>query len=86
MIYSTLPKLRATNVVACKCHLDDSPKGRYDMLLGQDMLTELVLNLEFSEHVIEADYGPFIRSTTPMFDLTAYIFKDLNTEKITPEE
>ena len=85
MIYSTLPKLRATNVVACKCHLDDSPKGRYDMLLGQDMLTELVLNLEFSEHVIEADYGPFNGYTTPMVYLVKNIFKDLNARKTTPE-
>ena len=44
------------------------------------------MNLKFSEHVIEADDGPFNRSTTPMVDFGTYIFKDLNTGKITPEE
>ena len=61
-----LPALSATNFVTCKCHVDDSAKGRYDMILGQDILTELVLNLKFSEHIIEANYGPFKGSTTPI--------------------
>ena len=30
----TLPALSATNVVAWKCHVDDSAKVRYDMILG----------------------------------------------------
>ena len=40
-------------------HVDDSAKGRYDIIVGEDLLTELGLNLIFSEHVIEADCGPF---------------------------
>ena len=35
----TLPTLSATNVVTWKCHVDDSSKGRYDMILGRDLLT-----------------------------------------------
>ena len=35
---------------------------------------------------MEAYDGPFNGSTTPMFDLGMYIFKYLNTGKITPEE
>ena len=31
---STLPKLSATNVVTWNCHVYDSAKGRYDMILG----------------------------------------------------
>ena len=68
-----------------KCHVDDSTKGRYDMILGQYLLTELGLNLKFSDHAIEADDGTFIGSTTPMVDLGTYEFKILNTGKITPE-
>ena len=49
------------------------------MVLVQDILTELGLNLKFSENVIEAYYGPFNWSTTPMVGLGAYIFKYLNT-------
>ena len=33
----TLPALSLTNVVTWKCHMDDSAKGRYDMILGRDL-------------------------------------------------
>ena len=58
-----------TNVVRWKCHVDDSTKGRYDIILGRNILTELGLNLKFIEHVIKADYGTFKGDTTPMVDL-----------------
>ena len=38
-IYFTLPALRATTVVTWNFHVDDSTKGRYDMILGRDLLT-----------------------------------------------
>ena len=82
----TLTALSATHVVTWKCHVDDSDKGRYDIILGQYLLTQLGLNIKFSEHVIKADDGPFYGSTTHMVDLSTYIFKDLNIGKITPEE
>ena len=37
-IDSTLPALSAANVVVCNFHVDDSAKGRYDMILGRDLL------------------------------------------------
>ena len=58
-IYLTLPEFSATKIVTWNCHADDSTKGRYYMILGRDILTALVLHLNFSEHVIEAYYGPF---------------------------
>ena len=82
----SFPALSATNVMMCKCHVDDSTKGRYDMILGRYLLTQLVLNLKFSNHVTESDDGPFMRATTPMVDLGAYVFKDLNTGDIKLEE
>ena len=33
-----LPALSAMNVATWKCHVDDSVKGSYDMILGQDIL------------------------------------------------
>ena len=36
-----LPALSATNAVTWNCHVDDSAKGRYDMVLLQDLQTEL---------------------------------------------
>ena len=47
-IYFTLPALIATDIVMWNCHVDDSANGRYDMILGRDLLTELGLNLKFS--------------------------------------
>ena len=52
------------------------------MILGQDLLTEFVLNLKMSEHIVEVDYGPFIGFTACTVDLGAFLFKYLNTEKI----
>ena len=40
---------------------------------------------KFSDHVIEADDGPFKESTSPMVDLDTYEFTYLITGKITPE-
>ena len=56
------------------------------MILGRDLLTSLGLNLKLSDHIIEADDGPFKGSTAPMVDMGTYEFKDLETKKITPEE
>ena len=62
-VYFTLSTLNAENFVAWNCRVDESAKGRYDMILGQDILTELVLNLKFSEHIIQNYDGPIKGST-----------------------
>ena len=85
-VYFTLPTISATNVLTWKCHVDDSAKGGYDMILWQDILTELRFNLKLSDQVILVYDGTFKGSTTPMIDLGAYEFKDLNTRKITAGE
>ena len=56
------------------------------MILGWDILTELWLNLKFSEEVIEADDEPFNGSIMPMVNLGTYVFKYLNTGEITTIE
>ena len=43
----TLTTLIPNNVVIWKYHLDDSARGRYDIILGRDLLTELGLNPNF---------------------------------------
>ena len=40
-----LPALSTKNVLMWKCHVDESAKGSYDMILGQYLLLELGLNL-----------------------------------------
>ena len=56
------------------------------MILGRCIWTELVWNLRFSYHVIEADDGPVKGSMEPMVDLGMYEFTDLETGKTKPEE
>ena len=82
----TLPAISVTNHATQNFHVDESAKGRYDLILGRYLLIELGLYLKFYEHIIEADNGPFKWSTTLMVDLGTYIFKYLNAGKITPEE
>ena len=82
----TLPALSVMNVGMCRCHVDNSAKGRYNMILVRDVLTKLRLNLKLYQHFIESDDGPFNGSTAHMVDLGTYIFKYLNLGKITPEE
>ena len=38
-IYITLPELSATKIMTWNCHVDESAKGRYDMILGINILT-----------------------------------------------
>ena len=72
----TLPALSTTNVMTCKSQVDDSAKGRYYMILELNLLTELGLNLNVSDHIIETDDGTFNWSITPIFDLGTYELKN----------
>ena len=36
-IYFNLPENSAPKIVMWDCHVDDSAKGRYDMILGRDI-------------------------------------------------
>ena len=56
------------------CHVDDSSKGIYNIILGRYLLTELVLNLKFSDHVIESDDEPLKGYMAPMVYMGTYEF------------
>ena len=47
-IYFTLPEISAPKIVTWNCHVDNSSKGSYYMILGRDLWTSLVLNLKLS--------------------------------------
>ena len=68
-VYFSLPALRATNVVMWKCHVDNSAKGRYNIILEWYLWSELELNLKLSDHVIGADDGYVKESMEPMVDV-----------------
>ena len=42
-IYFTLPELIAAKIVTWNCHMDDSAKGRYGIILGREILRALIL-------------------------------------------
>ena len=84
-MYFTLPELSATNIVTWNCYVGESTNGRYGIILGGYLLTDLVLNSKLSNHIIEANDGPFKGSTAPMVDMGTYKFKYSNKGKITPE-
>ena len=65
--------------------MDNSAKGRYDMILGRYIWTELGLNLILSYHLVETDGVPLKGLTAPMVDLGMYEFKKLDTRNIKPE-
>ena len=67
-----LPEVSATRIVMWKYHVDDSTKGRYDMILGRYIFTALVLNLKLSDNVIESDDGTLKGSTATMADMGTY--------------
>ena len=69
-----------------KVFVDDSAKGRFNMILGRYLSTALGLNLKLPKHIIESGDISLKLPTAPIIDLGAYKFKDLNTDKITPEE
>ena len=47
-----LPDFSATNIVTWKCYVDESTNNIYDMILGRDLLTALVLDLNSPNNVI----------------------------------
>ena len=63
--------------------MDDSSKRINEIILGRDLLTDLGINLNVFDHIIEADYGKFKGSTAPMVDMGTYEFKYLETGKTT---
>ena len=68
-----------------KFHIDKSTTGRYDMILGRYLLTELGLDLEFSENVIHGREGPYKLCSAPMVDVNNYDFNILTAKKGKPE-
>ena len=65
--------------MAWKFHVDDSNNSRYDIILGRDLLTALVLNLISCDQIIGAYDEPFKGSMGSIDNLGTYEFKYLET-------
>ena len=69
-----------------ECHVYDSSKRIYDIILGINILTDLGLYSEFHKHIIMGGDGPFEGCMVPMVELGMYDFNHLDIYAIVPEE
>ena len=81
----TFLEFSTIKIVMWNCHVDDSTKIRYNLILGRYLLTSLRLYLEFSNTVIEGGNGPFEIFTASMVDLGTYDFDFLVQVKLHPK-
>ena len=79
----TLTEPREKKIVMWDCHVYEYAKGRYNMIWGRYILTKVELNLKFSYHIIEVEYGPLKGLTAPLVDMGMYGYKNISTGKIT---
>ena len=70
-----LPNFSVTKIVTWKCHVEKSTNGRYDMILGRDLITTLGLDIIFSEGVIICRKIPYKGFLAPLVDVSNYDFK-----------
>ena len=54
------------------CHVDDSAKGRYNMILGRNLLTTLGLDIKFSDRVIVGVERLYEGCLVSMVDVSNY--------------
>ena len=67
--------------------MDDSlVLGRYDMIIGRDLLSELCMTLNFSKHVVECNGGAYKGCTAPMKDVDSIQFSDASDNMFAHEE
>ena len=75
----------ATNIVTCKCHVDESTNSRYDMILGRDLLTALVLDIQFSDNIIIGKAGPYKGWLSLIVDISNFDFKYITGKTVKQE-
>ena len=81
-----LPGFSATIIVTWKCHIDESTNGRYEMILGRDLLTALGLDIKFSDNVLSGREGPHEGCSAPMVDVSNYDLNIITAKIVRPEE
>ena len=81
-----LPEFSATKIVTWECHIRESTNSRYDMILGRDLLTALVMDLKFSDNIIIGGEGPYEQFSAPMVDGSNYYFNSITDITVKPED
>ena len=72
-------------IVTWKFHVDEYTKGRYNIILGRDLLIALVLDLKFSENFIIGGEGTYEGCLSPMVDVSNYEFIYIIDKTVKPE-
>ena len=62
--------------------MDDSAKVRYDMILGRDLRTSLVLDLIFSNRIISGGKGPYEGCLASIVDVRKYDYAPLTHKNL----
>ena len=75
-----LLKSSVTKTVTWKCHVDGYTESRYNMILGQDLITTLVRGIKFYGD------GTYEGFSTLMVDVNDHEFKYLTDKNIKLEE
>ena len=70
-----LPELDATKIIMCNFHVDylQGP-FRYKIILGNDVLSKLSIDFFFSGNTIRVNGGTYKGCTSPMKDISKFIF------------
>ena len=66
--------------------MDESTTSRYDIILGRDLLTALVLDNKFSDNIIIGIEVPYKGFLSPMVDVSNDDFKYITDKTVKPEE
>ena len=81
-----LPEFSATNTVMWKFHAEESINSGYDMILVRDLLTELGLDIKFSDNTIIGGEVLYEGYLSTMVDISNYDFKYITDKIVKPEE
>ena len=65
-------------IMMWKCHVDDSTKGSYDMIVGRYILTTMVIYLNCFTNNMQCVTGTYKGCTTPMIKSNEYEFEPKN--------
>ena len=85
-IYLCLPDFIATKIVMWKCHVDKSTNGRYNIILGRDLLTALEIYIKCYENFIIGDKQPYEGCLALMVDISNYDFTFITDKMVKREE
>ena len=65
-------------------HVEDLIELMYDVILGRDILMELIFGIISHKHDIVCDVGPYNRCTTPMININYCRFNSIINKTVIP--